>query len=87
MKRKLITLLFAVNLISPVYAASAAETEINKVINLLYKCIGYAGTIVALYAVGMIVLSFKSENHETISKHIMQLCIGVVFMGLKSFMA
>lgn len=79
-------------LFSEVNAASgsgsaAAVSEINKLLNMLYTCIGYAGTLIALYAVGMIILSFKSEQYEAISKHVMQACVAIVLISLKKFLS
>lgn len=65
---------------------NAAVTEVDKLLDTLYTMIGYAGLIITVYALGMVILSFKSENHDAVSKHVMQLCVGVVLISLKTFM-
>lgn len=65
-------------------ASTAAVNAVNELTNKLYTVIGYAGSLIAIYSLGMIIFSFKSEgNYDAMGKHIMQLCIGVTLIGLK----
>ena len=45
------------------------------------------GFLITIYAVGMLILDMRSENFDAVSKRIMQVCIGIVLYGLKSFMS
>ncbi|CUO99090.1 Uncharacterised protein [Anaerostipes hadrus] len=63
-----------------------AVKEVDKLIDKLYAVVGYAGTLIAIYACGMLIFSFKSENYDAVGKHIMQLCVAITLIGLKTFM-
>ena len=73
---------------SSVLAGSGeAVSEVNGLINKLYTPIKYIGFLITIYAVGMLILEMRSENFDSISKRITQVCIGIVLYGLKSFMS
>lgn len=67
-------------------ASSGAVNAVHDLTDKLYTVIGYAGTLIVIYSLGMVFFSFRSEgNYDAIGKHIMQLCVGVTLMGLKGF--
>lgn len=68
-----------------VFAESEAVKSVNDLTDKLYTVIGYAGSLIAIYAMGMLIFSFRSENYDAMGKHIMQLCVGVTLIGLKGF--
>lgn len=65
----------------------AAVSQVNKLVNSLYKPIQAAGFLITLYAVGMFILDMRSENSDAIGKRIMQICVGLFLYGLKGLMS
>lgn len=83
---------FFLSSISPLFTtvmagSKQAVSEVNNLINKLYTPIKCAGFLITIYAVGMLILDMRSENFDAVSKRIMQVCIGIVLYGLKSFMS
>ena len=65
----------------------AAVSQVNKLVDSLYKPIQAAGFLITIYAVGMFILDMRSENSDAIGKRVMQICVGLFLYGLKGLMS
>lgn len=72
--------------ILPAFAADAALGQVmNIVINIVTTAAKYIGAVIALWGFFQIVLAFRREDSEAISKQIVTIVVGGILVGFGIF--
>ena len=67
----------------PVFADVASDMVI-KLVNLVCKIFLYIGILLAVWAVGMLILAFKNEDADSKSRAMMMLVVACMLMGVQA---
>lgn len=67
-----------------VCANDATATVVEKIIDIVLKIFRYIGVLLAVWAVGQLVLAFKNEDADSKSRAMMMLVVGAALIGIKA---
>ena len=67
----------------PVFA-DAASSMVTKLIDIVCKIFLYIGVLLAVWAVGMLVLAFKNEDADSKSRAMMLLVVACMLIGINT---
>lgn len=82
----IITVMVALAVINPAFAATSYVTRIRQIMNNMVTIVGVifqaVGAILSIYAVGQLILAFKNEDANSKSSASTLLVVGIVLIAI-----